>query len=111
MRSSSWTPSIVPNDNDETVYLVVDDFGRLGRAWPESDYEATDLETVIQDLLTGQYSNRSASSPSIPPNVGPKTFLKTSPANCAVAAICRCASYPLPFLILSKGTRARIDVS
>jgi hypothetical protein len=27
------------------------------RAWVESDYDATDLETVIQDLLTGQYSN------------------------------------------------------
>ena len=57
MRRSSWTPSIVPNDNDETVYLVADDFGRLGRAWREADYEATDLETLIQDLLTGQYSN------------------------------------------------------
>jgi hypothetical protein len=57
MRRSSWTPSIVPNDIDETVYLVADDFGRLGRAWREADYEATDLETVIQDLLTGQYSN------------------------------------------------------
>ena len=52
MRTS---PSIVPNDNDETVYLVADDFGRLGRAWREADYEGTDLETVIQDLLTGQY--------------------------------------------------------
>jgi hypothetical protein len=57
MRRSSWTPSIVPNDNDETVYLVAEDFGRLGRAWREADYEATDLETVIQDMLTGQYSN------------------------------------------------------
>jgi hypothetical protein len=57
MRRSTWTPSIVPNDNDETVYLVADDFGRLGRAWREADYEATDFETVIQDLLTGQYSN------------------------------------------------------
>jgi hypothetical protein len=57
MRRSSWMPSIVPNDNDETVYLVADDFGRLGRAWRESDYEATDLETVIQDLLTGQYTH------------------------------------------------------
>jgi hypothetical protein len=35
---------------------VADDFGRLGRAWREADYETTDLETVIQDLLTGQYS-------------------------------------------------------
>ena len=57
MRRSNWTPSIVPNDNDETVYLVADDFGRLGRAWREADYETTDLETVIQDLLTGQFAN------------------------------------------------------
>jgi hypothetical protein len=57
MRKPNWTPSIVPSGNDETVYLVADDFGRLGRAWREADYEATDLETVIQDLLTGQYSH------------------------------------------------------
>lgn len=44
-------------DSPETVYLVVDDFGRLGRSWREADYETTDLETVIQDLLTGQYDN------------------------------------------------------
>jgi hypothetical protein len=36
---------------------VADDFGKVGRAWRETDYEASDLETVIQDLLTGQYSN------------------------------------------------------
>ncbi|QHO71288.1 hypothetical protein ACH79_00160 [Bradyrhizobium sp. CCBAU 051011] len=57
MRSSSWTPSIVPNDNVETVYLVADDLGRLGRAWREADCETADLETVLGDLLTGQYSN------------------------------------------------------
>ncbi|WFU18868.1 hypothetical protein [Bradyrhizobium sp. CB3481] len=57
MRRSTWTPSIVPVDYDETVYLVANDFGRIGRAWREADYEATDLETVIQDQLTGQYSN------------------------------------------------------
>ena len=57
MRKSNWTPSIVPNEDDQTVYLVADDFGRIGRAWREADYETTDLETVIQDLLTGQYSN------------------------------------------------------
>jgi hypothetical protein len=44
----------VPN---ETVYLVADDFGKIGRAWREADYETTDLETVIQDLLSGQYKN------------------------------------------------------
>jgi hypothetical protein len=57
MRRTTWTPSIVPNDNNQTVYLVAEDFGKLGRAWREADYEATDLETVIQDLLSGQYNN------------------------------------------------------
>jgi hypothetical protein len=47
MRKSSWTPSIVPSD-DQNVYLVVDDLGgRLGRVWRESDVEKTDLETVM----------------------------------------------------------------
>jgi hypothetical protein len=36
---------------------VVNDFGRRGGAYCETDVEATDLETVIQDLLDGQYSN------------------------------------------------------
>jgi hypothetical protein len=57
MRRSNWTPSIVPNGDDQTTYLVMDDFGRHGRAWRETDVEATDLETVIGDLLSGQYSD------------------------------------------------------
>jgi len=57
MRKSHWTPSIIPSDNDQTVYLVAEDFGKLGRAWREAEYEATDLETVIQDLLADQYND------------------------------------------------------
>jgi hypothetical protein len=57
MRRSNWTPSIVPNDEDQNVYLVVDDFGRNGGAWREADVEATDLETVILDMLGGQYKS------------------------------------------------------
>ena len=57
MSRSNWTPSIVPNDKDHTVYLVAVDFGKHGRAWTEADYETTDLGTVVQDLLTGQYRN------------------------------------------------------
>jgi hypothetical protein len=58
MPRSSWTPSIVPRgDDDQNVYLVVDDFGSRGRVWRENDVETTDLETVIQDLMTGQYNN------------------------------------------------------
>lgn len=57
MRESNWTPSIVPGGCDQTIYLVADDCGRPGCAWVDTDYETTDLETVIQDLLSGQYNN------------------------------------------------------
>jgi len=53
----NWTPSIVPNGEDQTVYLVADDLGRNGRIRPEADFEITDLETVTVGLLTGQYKN------------------------------------------------------
>ena len=47
------SPSIVP-DSDQNTYPVLDDFGLNGRAWRETDVEATDLETVISNLLSGQ---------------------------------------------------------
>ena len=52
-----WIPSIVPSWHYETVYLILEDFGRHGRAWRETAVERTDLETVISDLMTGQYTN------------------------------------------------------
>jgi hypothetical protein len=54
MRSSS--PSIVPG-TDQEVYLVVDDFGHHGQCWRESNVGGTDLESVVNDLLEGQYNN------------------------------------------------------
>jgi hypothetical protein len=52
------SPSIVPNLDDHEIYLVLNDFGgRLARAWCETDEEHTDRETVITDLITGQYSD------------------------------------------------------
>jgi hypothetical protein len=36
---------------------VIDDLGRNGRVYPETDVETADLETVIVDLLDGQYRN------------------------------------------------------
>jgi hypothetical protein len=39
----------------ENVYLVEDYFGRKGCVWREADSEGTDLETVIADLMSGQY--------------------------------------------------------
>ena len=57
MRRSNRTPSIVPREDDHDVYLVVDDLGRLGRVWREADFEATDFETVVTDLLEGEYKD------------------------------------------------------
>jgi hypothetical protein len=91
--------------------LVADDFGRLGRAWREADYEATDLETVIQDLLTGQYSNPFRVVAFNTAERWSKMFPKKLPVNCAVAAIYRCASSPLRFVTSSKVTRSPIGAS
>jgi hypothetical protein len=53
----SWTPSIVPDGKDQTVYLVLNDFGELGRAYCEASEDRSDLETTISDLISGQYDN------------------------------------------------------
>jgi hypothetical protein len=57
MPRTGWTPSIVPYGADQTVYLVVDSFGRLGTAYRETDVERTDIETVITDLMSGQFND------------------------------------------------------
>jgi hypothetical protein len=63
MPRTGWTPSIVsivpsvPYGADQTVYLVVDSFDRLGTAYRETDIERTDLETVITDLISGQFND------------------------------------------------------
>ena len=107
MRKSGWTPSIVPNSDDQNVYLVVDDFGRNGRAWRETDVENTDLETVILDMLGGSVSRtRSASSPSTPPKNGRRTCRPTSPRNCGSAAISSSATFRSSFRTSWTSTRA-----
>jgi hypothetical protein len=47
-------PSIVP---DEDTYLVLDDFGRLGCSWRETDADCADRATLIRDLVNGEYSH------------------------------------------------------
>jgi hypothetical protein len=55
---SFWTPTIVPKGlNDQNVYLVVDDFGPVNRAYREVNVDAADFKTVIRDLIAGQYRN------------------------------------------------------
>ena len=43
--------------DDVIVHLVVNDYGKLGRAFVETDIAEADRETVLQNFLTGQYSN------------------------------------------------------
>jgi uncharacterized membrane protein len=57
MRRSNWTPSIVPTDDGQNVYIVLDDFGRNGRAFRETNAERADFEAVIMDMFEGQYQN------------------------------------------------------
>jgi hypothetical protein len=63
-NASAWScvmpraPSIVPDDSDREVYLVLNNFGgQLGLAWRETDDADTDLERLIEKLLAGQYTN------------------------------------------------------
>jgi hypothetical protein len=54
---NKWTPSTVPYGADQTVFLLVDRFGELGSVYRETEIERTDIETVISDLLTGQFND------------------------------------------------------
>ena len=57
MRSQS--PSLAPDRpaNDVTVHIVLDDFGSFGRAYVETDAASADEKTIIENFVTGQYSN------------------------------------------------------
>ena len=54
----SRAPSIAPHVPEKDTYFVLDDFGgRIGRAWRETDEDAVDRETLILNLLSGEYKN------------------------------------------------------
>jgi hypothetical protein len=74
MRNSGWTPSIVPKaEDDQNVYIVMDDLARNGRAYRETAIERADLEAVIMDMLEGQYKNPVRVIGLIPPRAGHRT--------------------------------------
>ena len=54
MRTS---PSIAPHGPEPDTYIVLDDCGRSGRSWCEIDEHCTDRETLIRDLMSGQYNS------------------------------------------------------
>ena len=51
---SKQAPSLVPSF-DVTIHIVLDDFGKLGRAYLQTDEEKADRGTVVQKLLLGEY--------------------------------------------------------
>ena len=55
MLREDHTPSLVPSF-DVTVHLVLNDFGKLGRSYLETDEDQANLETIIHNLLVGEYS-------------------------------------------------------
>jgi len=42
---------------DVTVYLVLNDFGPLGRAYVETDEAQADEATIVENILEGHYSH------------------------------------------------------
>src|SRR4029077_6321322 len=56
MSTTGWTQETVPYGADQTAHLVVDLF-KSGSVYRETEVERTVLETVINDFLTGQFSD------------------------------------------------------
>jgi hypothetical protein len=53
---SSSSPDLVPSSSpEETVYLVLEDLGKLGRVYQETDVKTADVEDVVADFLSGQF--------------------------------------------------------
>ena len=49
-------PSIIPAASED-YYIVVNNYGRLGGAFAETDIKRANYETTIADLMSGQYSD------------------------------------------------------
>jgi hypothetical protein len=50
-------PSIAPHGPGQDTYLVLDDLGRFGRSWRKTAEDATDRETLIRDLVDGEFNS------------------------------------------------------
>ena len=56
MPRTGWSPNTVPYGADQTAYLVVDRFSG-GSVYRGTEIERSDLETIISDLMTGQFND------------------------------------------------------
>jgi hypothetical protein len=62
-------PSL-PND-DTDVYIVIEDFGDLGRSFRETDLAEADLGTIVHNMISGSTGIRCGSSLLIRSRGGP----------------------------------------
>jgi hypothetical protein len=51
------TPLAPREPFDVTVHIVLNDFGPLGRAYVETDEAEADEATLVEDILSGEYSH------------------------------------------------------
>jgi hypothetical protein len=51
------SPGLVPYGADQTAYLVVDRFRASGSGYRDIEIERSDLETIIDDLMSGQFND------------------------------------------------------
>jgi hypothetical protein len=51
-----FSPSIAPAE-DDTAYIVEDDFGELGRVYRETVVARSDRLSTLNDLFAGQYND------------------------------------------------------
>ena len=47
---------LAPGQPDVTVHIVLNDFGDMDRAFVETDEAEADEATIVENILTGQYS-------------------------------------------------------
>jgi hypothetical protein len=57
MQDANWSPIIVPYGADQTIYVVVDRLHASGAVDREAELERTDLATIIDDLMSGQFND------------------------------------------------------
>jgi hypothetical protein len=48
---------LAPREPDVTVHIVLNDFGPLGSAYVETDEAEADEATIVENILSGQYSH------------------------------------------------------
>ena len=72
------SPPLVPSLGHDDLHFVLCDFGKNGHAFVETEPAYADRNTIISNLIAGEYERRSTSLRSIWPKDGLVTYRKVS---------------------------------